>query len=319
MAETPHPRETDVLEGCEVQVAAFEDALARGRMHHAWLLTGPEGVGKATFAHHAAFRLLGAADTIRLNPEEQAVRLARAGAHPDLTVLERPVENGRVKKVIPVDEARRLPEFFAKSPSVAQARVAIIDAADDMNPNAANAVLKILEEPPANAVLFLVSHSPGRLLDTIRSRCRKLRFPPWEAGAITAFLERRGVGGDQASRLAALSGGGPGLAWRLAGTEALDLADLAERLVEGPPPPDAELIQASDRFRGADGADRFEFLFNALADQVRRRAEAGGGERDADLWRDLSRAVDDADAINLDRAEVFLGLAGRLKGQGAHA
>src|SRR5690606_40139694 len=113
-----------------------------------------------------------------------------ARSHPDLLVLEREGEDGKPRKVIPVDEARRLPEFFAKAPAAAPYRVAIIDAADDLNVNAANAVLKTLEEPPPRGGLFLVSHQPGKLLPTIRSRCRSLAFKPLPEEAVASFARR---------------------------------------------------------------------------------------------------------------------------------
>ncbi|WP_309643629.1 DNA polymerase III subunit delta', partial [Phenylobacterium sp.] len=176
-----HPNETFTLQGHEAAEASFEDARERGRLHHAWLLTGPEGVGKATFAYRAARRLLGAPaepnyGILGAAPDHPVSRQIIAHSHPDILVLERVGEDGKPRKVIPVDEARKLSEFFSKSPATAPHRVAIIDAADDLNVNAANAVLKTLEEPPSRGVLLLVSHSPGRLLPTIRSRCRRLAF-----------------------------------------------------------------------------------------------------------------------------------------------
>jgi len=173
----------------EAQVAAFEDALARGRLHHAWLLTGPQGVGKGGFAWRAAARLLGAS-TFDPPDDDPALRLMTAGSHPDFLKLERQEEKGVLKKEISVDQARRLPEFFSKAPAIGRYRVAIIDTADDLNANGANAVLKTLEEPSARGVILLVSHAPGRLLPTLRSRCRRLAFPPWPEAAVADLLRR---------------------------------------------------------------------------------------------------------------------------------
>ena len=177
MSDRPSPRQSYHALKDEAPERAFLDALERGRLHHAWMLTGPEGLGKATFAYRAARRLLGAAPDPRRgllgsDPEDRVSRLVEQDAHPDFLVLERQVEGGKTKKSISVEEARALPEFFSKSPSMARHRVAIVDAADDLNINSANALLKTLEEPPERGVLFLVSHSPARLLGTIRSRCR---------------------------------------------------------------------------------------------------------------------------------------------------
>ena len=186
----------DPLEGVDEQAAIFEAALANGRLHHAWLLTGPKGLGKAGFAFRAARRLLGATPDPAFGPlgsrsDDPVNRLIAARAHPDLTVLDRD-ETGEARRSISVDEARRLPDVFAKAAGMAGRRIAIIDAADDLNPNAANAVLKTLEEPPPGGVLLLVCHAPGRLLPTIRSRCRRLNFRAWSPEALRSFAVRNG-------------------------------------------------------------------------------------------------------------------------------
>src|ERR1700755_3451457 len=194
--EVAHPREVFELQGHEGPEAEFESARARGRLHHAWLLTGPEGVGKATFAYRAARRLLGAPPepqrgVLGSDPHHPVSRQVAARSHPDLMVLEREGPDGKPRKVIPVEEARRLAEFFSKSPASAPHRVAIIDAMDDLNVNAANAILKTLEEPPPSGVLLMVSHSPGRLLPTIRSRCRRLAFHGLGLEAAADFVSSR--------------------------------------------------------------------------------------------------------------------------------
>ena len=164
MSAEPQRVRFETLEGLALPAAAFEHAWAENRLHHAWLLAGPRGLGKAAFAWRAARRLLGAAPA---GPELQSAsddpvnRLIAARAHPDLLVLERETEDGKARRNIPVDEARRLPEFFSKAPALAPYRVAVIDAADDLNVNSANAVLKTLEEPPPRGVLLLVTHAPG--------------------------------------------------------------------------------------------------------------------------------------------------------------
>src|SRR3954449_5590366 len=196
MADLHHPREVFDLTGHEGEEAAFEATRARGRLHHAWLLTGPEGIGKATFAYRAARRLLGAPAApgfglLGSDPAHSVSRQVLSRAHPDLLVLERIGDDGKPRKAIPVDEARKLSEFFSKSPAAAPHRVAIIDAADDLNVNAANAILKTLEEPPPHGILLMVSHAPGRLLPTIRSRCRRLAFAPMSLEAGAAFVRER--------------------------------------------------------------------------------------------------------------------------------
>jgi DNA polymerase-3 subunit delta' len=313
VSEAPHPRDVFDYERGEAVERAFLDALARGRLHHAWLLTGSEGLGKATFAYRAARRLLGAKpDASRgllgTSPDDPEARLVAAQAHPDFMALERAVEDGKVKKFISVDNARALPEFFSKAPSRSAYRVAIVDAADDMNLNAANALLKTLEEPPERGVLFLVAHAPGRLMATIRSRCRRLGFQPWPDDAVEAFLaQRTDLGGEETAELARMARGAPGRALRLAGSQALELDLLARELVEGRRPPAKVLVKLADSFRGAEGQARFELLFERLAEAVRARATARpeAVDRWAELWDRLSAAPAQADAVNLDRADVF--------------
>jgi DNA polymerase-3 subunit delta' len=293
---------------------AFLDALDRGRLHHAWLLCGPEGLGKATFAYRAARRLLGAApDETRgplgAAPGDPVSQLVSARSHPDLMVLERLSEGSRVKKSISVDQARDLPEFFSKSPSRAAWRVAIVDAADDLNPNAANALLKTLEEPPERGVLFLVSHAPGRLLATIRSRCRRLSFAPWDEEVVATLVARQtDLGGEEAARIAGMARGSPGAALALATEANLAMDRLARRWVDEPELDRAEQMAISDTFRGADGQWRFEALMDRLSAAVKARAlDAGDGAAWAELWTRLSELPDRTAAVNLDRADVLSG------------
>jgi DNA polymerase-3 subunit delta' len=319
MAEDlPHPRDTYRLQGHEASEAAFEAARARGRLHHAWLLTGTEGVGKASFAYRAARRLLGAPPApaygvLGADPEHPVSRQIAARSHPDILVIERLGEDGKVRKTIPVDEARKLSEFFSKSPASAPHRVAIIDAADDLNPNAANAVLKTLEEPPSRGILLLVSHSPGRLLPTIRSRCRRLAFAPLDEAEVAAFAQgHTGANAEDALRLARMSGGAPGRAWALAAAGAIAIDDAARELLrELPQIDEAMALSLTDRFRGGEGAMQFNLLFERLSERIHARARdqaaegRGGLDRWAQAWETLQRLPRDVEAVNLDRADAF--------------
>lgn len=325
MSDALHPREMFAFDGGETVEAAFLDSLGRGRLHHAWLLTGPEGVGKATFAYRAARRLLGARPDDRLgllgaSPDDPVSRQVIARSHPDLIVLERETDDGKPRKFIPVDEARKLPEFFSKAPASSPYRVAIIDAADDMNVNAANAVLKTLEEPPPRGVLFLVSHAPGRLLATIRSRCRRLAFAPWSDQRVEGFaVDRLGLVPAQAERLARMAKGAPGRALSLHAQGALDVDRTAHELLSALPQTDeAALLHLADSFRGAEGQARFELLFERLADQVHAMATQGADgsrslDRWAEAWESLVALPREAEALNLDRADAFFSTIAKLR------
>lgn len=316
-----HPRDRFDLIPDAAAEEAFLDALERGRLHHAWLLCGVEGTGKATFAYRAARRLLGAAPDPARGPlgarrDDPVSRLISAQSHPDLLVLERLVEGGKVKKSISVDQSRELPEFFSKSPSQAQHRVAIIDAADDLNINAANALLKILEEPPESGVLFLVTHAPGRLLATIRSRCRRLSFPIWAPDRLEALVRNRtGVDIEDAQHAAAMAGGSPGAALALAAGTTFEMDQLARQWVEGDIDR-AEALSIADKFRGAEGQERFEVLMERLIAAVRMRALNSGpgrGNRWAELWERLQPLPDRAAGLNLDRGDVLAGALADLR------
>jgi DNA polymerase-3 subunit delta' len=326
MTEIHHPREVFDLTGHEASEEAFEATRARGRLHHAWLLTGPEGVGKATFAYRAARRLLGApADpthgVLGASPDHPVSRQIIAHAHPDLFVLERIGPDGKVRKVIPVDEARGLSEFFSKSPASAPHRVAIIDAVDDLNVNAANAILKTLEEPPPHGVLLMISHSPGRLLPTIRSRCRRLAFAPLGLEEAARFVrDREDVSAEDALRLAKMSGGAPGRAWTLAGAKAIEMDDAARALIEGLPRVDeAMALSIADRFRGGEGQAQFNLLFDRLSERVhgfsteRAGQGIGGLDRWAQAWETLQRLPREVEALNLDRADALFTALGELR------
>ncbi len=290
---------------------AFLAAQERGRLHHAWLLAGPEGLGKATFAYRAARRLLGAAPdpsrgALGSDPVDRVCRLIEQDAHPDLLVLERQSEGGRLRKSISVEEARALPEFFSKSPSMARYRVAIVDAADDLNPNSANALLKTLEEPPERGVLLLVAHSPARLLVTIRSRCRRLLFRPWDTSDVARLLERQaGLRTGDAQMLALMAGGSPGRALRLADQGALEIDATARAVVMGDAPEDSELLRLADTLRGGEGQQRLELFFDRLAEAARERAEGERPETWGALWDRLNRMPSEAASLNLDRADVL--------------
>lgn len=195
-----HPRFTRKLEGHAAAERIFLDAWAKGRLHHAWMIAGPEGIGKATLAWRIARFLLATPQAsgepphdLGSDPASEAARLVGARSHPDLFVLERPVnpETGKLKQDIAVDDVRRVNAFFARTAAMGGWRVVIVDAVDDLNASSANALLKILEEPPLKAIFLLVAHAPGRALKTIRSRCRvlALRPPGRDGGGVAAPAE----------------------------------------------------------------------------------------------------------------------------------
>jgi DNA polymerase-3 subunit delta' len=228
--------------GQDRAVAAFRAAMDGGNLHHAWLLAGPRGVGKATFAKAAAVRVLAdAAGPCVVDPgldtpgDHRVTRLMQAGSHPDFRLVKRePHESGskkgELRRGIVVDQVRKLHELFAVAPSLSDWRVAVIDCMDELEPQAAQALLKILEEPPGRSLFLLVSHSPGRLLPTIRSRCRQLDFAALDDAALDTILQqaRPAMTDDERRGLIPLAGGSAGRALDFSG---LDLAPLAAEVV----------------------------------------------------------------------------------------
>lgn len=198
------------------------DAHSAGKLPHGLLITGPKGIGKATLAYRFAKHLLSASE------DEQSVhRRIIAGSHADLLVVEQTLDpkKGEVSKDISVDQAREVAEFLSLTPGEGTWRVVIIDSVDALNVNGANAVLKILEEPPPQAVLILISHNPGKLLPTIRSRCSQIKLAPLNETEFEQVVSHVApdVEGRERQSLQLLSGGAPGVALDLKDKEALDM------------------------------------------------------------------------------------------------
>jgi DNA polymerase-3 subunit delta' len=223
------------LFGHDAAVAAFRSALDAGRLHHAWLVAGPPGIGKALFADKAALRVLAQATRsppsspgLDVPDEHPTAKLVAAGSHPDLARLERLTKEGgtELARSINVDQVRGLQRLFATTSSMSPWRAVVIDAIDDLERNAANALLKNLEEPPPSTVFLLVSHSPERLLPTIRSRCRVLRLAPLAPDAMASALRVALPDADEAEirSLVEAGQGAPGraIAWRGLDIAALD-------------------------------------------------------------------------------------------------
>ena len=322
---------TEKIWGQDRAVEQFATAWASRKLHHAWLLAGPKGVGKASFANAAARRVLAEAagpsfdlPGIETDDDHPIVKLVDAGSHPDMRWLERLTDEktDKLKRNISVDQVRSLAELFGLSPAMSDWRVAVIDTVDDLETSGANALLKMLEEPPPNTLFFLVSHAPGRLLPTIRSRCRRLAFSTWSEDEAADFVaSRAGLDADDARRLAQMAHGAPGRALSLNEEGALEADRSAHDILRQLPNADeAKLLAIADRFRGPEGQARFNLIVERLADQVQtmihQSAAAGethGLSRWAEAWSRLSDLPGEAEAINLDRADAFFSVIGELR------
>lgn len=328
-----HPRETYDLIGQDVALSRAARAIRSGRPPQAWLIAGPPGIGKAGLAYRIARYVLRYGAT-PAGPPDLAVpradpvsRQIEAQSHPGLLVLRRQEnDRGKLKTVLDVEEVRRLGAFFGMTAEAGGWRVAIIDSADEMNDNAANALLKILEEPPARGLLILISHAPGRLLPTIRSRTRRLDLKPLDEASLNHALAQMlpDIDGDDRAALLRLSEGSLGLALRLSGEEGLKLARDAETLLGSRGAPDlASVLALADRVaRGADGLRHFGvFLTQAISRRIRMRAREGhNDERAVELWERVNALFDRATGLHLEPRQTIAASAHEIanaKHQGA--
>ncbi|MFN3835152.1 MAG: DNA polymerase III subunit delta' [Glycocaulis sp.] len=316
-----HPRHVHTLFGHEAEEEAAARAIASGRMHHAWMICGPKGAGKATLGWRMARRLLGAApDPARAlahRVDDPVCRRIEALSHPDLLLIRRPYDDkrGKLKAEITIEEARKVPGFFSRSAAEGGFRVTIVDSADEMNNNAANALLKILEEPPQRGVLILVVTSPGRLLPTIRSRCRKLTLRPQPLDACAHWLgAEHGLDPAEAQSAAAMAQGAPGRALAFAAGGAARLhGDLLAALKSLPRLDRAAVNRLAASATAKDAEARRAVLFGMMSTEAaaRARASALAGDHDgAGRWaaasHDITALAREGETLYLDPKQTLL-------------
>lgn len=333
----PHPRETATLIGHEAAEDRVLAAMARRSLPQAWLISGPRGVGKASFAYRVTRALLAwesetPPSTLDLDPEHPVARQIAAGSHPNFMGLKRPLDQAgkKLKTQIPVDEVRRLSGFFGQHAATAGWRVCIVDSADELGPAGANALLKTLEEPPRRCVFLLISHAPGRLLPTIRSRCQQLALSPLSPEDMTRLIDLHApsLSGQDRALAVALSGGAPGQALELTAAGGLALYGEILKTIERLPQIDAAKAHAlGARLASAQGEGAYRIfvrLIRALLQRLARRAALGYGHfapaeaalvdrvmartQNPVLWLDIlerfDKAVRETDAVNLDRRHL---------------
>jgi DNA polymerase-3 subunit delta' len=329
------PEEQTAWLGDPAAERALLDAYRSGRMHHAWLIGGPKGIGKATLAYRFARFVLAhpdphapavaAAADLAVDDAHPAFRKVAARAHPNLLVLERPWDEQakRFRTELTVPEIRRTVGFFGATSGEPGWRIAVVDPADDLNQSSANALLKILEEPPARSLFLIVSHAPGRALATIRSRTRRLELAPLPPDIIAAALAGHDIDEADVALAAALSGGSLRQAAVLGGGEGIALyRDLARLLASLPRLDVAGAHALADRVAGRGNDDAWtafsDLLGGWLNRRVRGEGEPAGGAPPgagvmaaplatwADAWDKLGTSVAEADEFNLDRKRTVL-------------
>jgi DNA polymerase-3 subunit delta' len=324
-----HPRRSGKLYGHARAEARLLQAHQSAKLHHAWLLSGNRGIGKATLAYRFAKFLLQVPDAARalshsslhVAAESSAARQVMAGSHPDLLVIERAVDtrNKRLKTEIAVDDAREAQNFFARTSGAGGWRIAIVDCADDLNGESANALLKVIEEPPKQSIFLLVCHQPGRLLRTIRSRCLHLPLDNLDIDTTMTVLNSlppEAIEGDATAirQAAELSHGSPGRALDLIGSKgAAAFAEILRRSRLTP----ATAVEIGAAFTGRERPEDYfifcELLIGWIAEKAREAGLRGQGEALAIAHDDINSSLRQTDALNLDRRQTVTDALMRLE------
>jgi DNA polymerase-3 subunit delta' len=315
-----------VIVGQDKAMNAFAAAWTGRKLHHAWLLAGPRGVGKASFAHAAARRVLADAagppidlPGLETSDNHPTVKLVEAGSHPDMRWLERlPKEKGDgLARDITVKQIRQLGEFMGMTAALSPWRVAVIDSMDELNKEASNALLKMLEEPPPNTLFFLVSHAPGRLLPTIRSRCRRLHFDPLGDDAMTSILEMHSTGLSDAERkrIVSMSFGSASRALAFAELGLAKLEEAALAILRQGDPTNARRAELANDLGKKASADRYAAFLELAPSLIAREARSLRGvplERALDAYAKTRELAAVAPRVSLDPAATVFQIGGFL-------
>ncbi|RVT94246.1 AAA family ATPase [Sphingomonas crocodyli] len=302
------------LIGHREEISAFREALDSGRIHHGWLLAGPQGVGKARFALAAATRMLAEAagppvslPGLDVPTTHPIANYVTQGSHPDLKILARlPKDKSEeLARSISIDQVRSLQSMFATTPSFSQRRVVIIDAIDDLERPAANALLKNLEEPPAGTIFLLVSHAPGRLLPTIRSRCRLLRFGRLSDSEMARAIAEADpeLPTAEVDALVAVGEGSPGRALGFAGLDIAALDATMDALASKGDPTNALRSDLARKLGLKAAQPRYEAFLERVPARIAAEAKRRHGQAGTDaiaLWEQARAIGDSAVRLSLD-------------------
>jgi DNA polymerase III subunit delta' len=335
--EAPHPRATQLLVGHAGGEAALLSAYRSLRVPHAFLLSGPKGIGKATLAYRMARFVLAhpdpaspeaaAASSLAIDAEHPVARRIAIQAQGDLRVLERTLnERGTLRQQIAVDDVRRTISFFGSTAGEGGWRLAIVDAVDELNRSSANALLKVLEEPPQRALLLLISHSAGRVPATLRSRCRMLMLRPLaeaEVAAASAAASALAASDPRVVAAAAAAEGSVGRALALLDETASGLRRQALALLEQLPTLDTNGLHAlGDSLAGTNPQSLAAFVdtVNAWLSQRLHRQQRAKVERGdlarlarvAEAWERINAAAGEVETYNLERKPFVFGVFGLL-------
>lgn len=314
------------LIGHEAVWRHFTSALASGKLHHGWILAGPRGLGKASFALRAAASLVDA--------EDRYSNLIARGTHPDILTIKRlpkeaakddeePDANAELKRSITVDQIRNLQASLTTRPGLADKRVIIIDSADDLERGGANALLKSLEEPPADTYFLLISHASERLLPTIRSRCQMLRFEPLDHAQMVAALSDAAseIDSEDMDALIRAGKGSPGQAIDFMGLDLGKLDSAMHAIMKTGDPGNDLRIALAEQLSLKAAQQRYEAFLrlapSLIADQA-RRMDAANVLAATEVWTAASALANRAIALSLDKQSVIFQMGSLLASLRTH-
>lgn len=329
----PLPRETSALFGHREAEATLLNAYCGGKIPHAWLIGGPQGIGKATLAYRMAKFVLARpdihsaevrnAETLAIDAGNPVARQVAAGSHGGLLTLERTAnDKGVMRTVITVDESRETIGFFGSTAAVDGWRVCVVDTVEDLNPNAANALLKVLEEPPARALFLLVSHAPARVLATIQSRCRKLPLRPLSADdVLLAAANATGLDSDEPAlrEAAELAEGSVSRALTLLEGDTLGLHQQTLKLLDALPKVDPRALHSLGDALGLNDRVSLRTFIETVDRWLTAHLRAPNAEanlprlaRLAETWEKINSAAREVESFNLERKPLVFSVFGML-------
>ncbi|PSJ64194.1 DNA polymerase III subunit delta' [Pseudaminobacter soli (ex Li et al. 2025)] len=328
----PEPSENPFLVGHEEAAGVIAAAYRAGKLPHALLVAGPQGIGKATLAFHLAYHLLknpvhqnAPATFTTPDPASPLFRQIAMGAHPAILHLTRPLNDKTksFKTVLTVDEIRKVNRFLSMTSHDGGYRVVIVDPADDMNTNAANALLKNLEEPPAKTIFILITHSPGSLLPTIRSRCQIIRLSPLDPRSLMQALDNADSpapeGAEARAALAERAGGSARNAIILTQYGGLEIAEAIDGLLAAPRLDVAAAYKLAEVVGGRDQAIQFDIFNRHVLDLLSNGASAAALAAElsrakilSDTWQEAMKTISETETYNLDRKQHVLTMIDRL-------
>ncbi|MGF9764076.1 DNA polymerase III subunit delta' [Microvirga sp. 0TCS3.31] len=323
----PHPREQFAFFGHREGEEAFLEGLRSGRLHHAWLIGGAQGIGKATLAYRVARAVLDsqkAGDrsmaSLDVPPESHVARQVAALSHPNLAVLRRspPTDKKAASTTIPVDAVRRALNMFGSTAANGGYRVCIVDSAEDLTISSANALLKVIEEPPPRSLFLIVSHAPQRVLPTIRSRCRRLLLRPLEDQEIRATIRSLGapwsdIPRDVVDQALRYGEGSVRRTLELLDAEKVAFIDQVTKLLDGLPRTDTKQVLAlAEALARRDADDSYELTLETVqrwvSERLRDRAGLGASRLAplVEVCEKIGRSAREIDVFNLDRRPFIL-------------